>query len=106
MNSKEKKRLRYLLLKKIKGQTYEFNKDIHTIERIIEFFKKDDDEEFTVCVNCYATGMMIMYLEEQYANRDFIKANEFKIIVKENNYGKQEFYIEPLNVGESFLRDV
>ena len=47
-----------------------------------------------------------MYLEEQYANRDFIKANEFKIIVKENNYGKQEFYIEPLNVGESFLRDV
>lgn len=47
-----------------------------------------------------------MHLEEQYANRDFIKANEFKIIMKENNYGKQDFYIEPLNVGESFLRDV
>lgn len=54
MNSKEKTRLRYLLLKKIKGKTYEFNKNIHTIERIIEFFKNEDDEEFTVCVNCYA----------------------------------------------------
>lgn len=106
MNSKEKTRLRYLLLKKIKGKTYEFNNDIHTIERIIEFFKNEDDEEFTVCVKCYAKGIIIMYLEEQYANRDFIKANEFKIIMKENNYGKQDFYIEPLNVGESFLRDV
>lgn len=106
MNSKEKKRLRYLLLKKIKGQTYEFNNEILTIERIMEFFYDKDDKEFTVCVNCYAKGMAIMYLEEQYANRSFIKANEFKIIVKENNYGKQEFYIEPLNVGESILLDV